>query len=100
MGFLVQASDPIPVRTGKLSATEAARSPSPVELGLLSAITVLAAVLRFHALAARTFWFDEGVSIGIARLQLVQLWTHFVASRSQYVTLLSAAAGLGALWAE
>ncbi len=73
MGFLVNASDPIPVRTGKLSATEAARSPSPAELGLLSAITVLAAVLRFHALAARTFWFDEGVSIGIARLD----WYNF-----------------------
>ena len=27
-----------------------------------------AAALRFHDLAAKTFWFDEGVSVGIARL--------------------------------
>src|SRR5271167_1006990 len=27
-----------------------------------------ATALRFHDLAAKTFWFDEGVSVGIARL--------------------------------
>jgi hypothetical protein len=32
------------------------------------------ALLRFHALAAKTFWFDEGVSVGIAGLD----WYNFV----------------------
>ena len=31
-------------------------------------ITGIATWLRFHDLAAKTFWFDEGVSVGIARL--------------------------------
>lgn len=46
--------------------------PSPsisvLEWGLLSLITALAAALRFHGLAAKGFWFDEGISAGIARL--------------------------------
>jgi 4-amino-4-deoxy-L-arabinose transferase-like glycosyltransferase len=37
-------------------------------------ITVAAAVLRLHALTAKSFWFDEGVSVGIARLD----WYNFV----------------------
>src|SRR5271167_3456953 len=32
-----------------------------------------ATALRFHDLAAKTFWFDEGVSVGIARLD----WYNF-----------------------
>jgi mannosyltransferase len=36
--------------------------------GILTLITLLAAGLRFHRLSARTFWFDEGVSVAIARL--------------------------------
>ena len=35
---------------------------------ILLAILLWHAVLCFHALASRTFWFDEGVSVGIARL--------------------------------
>jgi mannosyltransferase len=46
---------------------------SPLELSLLALITVLAAVLRFHSLAAKSFWFDEGVSVAIARLD----WYNF-----------------------
>ena len=37
-------------------------------------ITTAAAVLRFHALAAKTLWFDEGVSVAIARLD----WHNFL----------------------
>jgi uncharacterized membrane protein len=35
---------------------------------LLSATVLTAALLRFHALAVKPFWFDEGVSVAIARL--------------------------------
>jgi len=47
---------------------------SPLELSLLALITGVAAALRFHALAAKSFWFDEGVSVAIARLD----WYNFV----------------------
>ncbi len=40
---------------------------------MLVLITVLAGVLRFHSLAAKSFWFDEGVSVAIARLD----WYNF-----------------------
>jgi mannosyltransferase len=46
---------------------------SPLELGLLALIAGLAVVLRFHSLAAKSFWFDEGVSVAIARLD----WYNF-----------------------
>jgi len=45
----------------------------PLELSLLLVIAGLAAVLRFHSLAAKSFWFDEGVSVAIARLD----WYNF-----------------------
>ena len=40
----------------------------PLELSVLTVIAGVAAVLRFHSLAAKSFWFDEGVSVTIARL--------------------------------
>jgi mannosyltransferase len=46
---------------------------SPFELILLTLITAVAAALRFHSLAAKSFWFDEGVSVAIARLD----WYNF-----------------------
>jgi mannosyltransferase len=46
---------------------------SPTELILLCLITALAAALRLHSLAAKSFWFDEGVSVAIARLD----WYNF-----------------------
>jgi len=45
----------------------------PLELGLLIVITGAAARLRLHSLAAKSFWFDEGVSVAIARLD----WYNF-----------------------
>jgi mannosyltransferase len=39
----------------------------------LAAVLALAAGLRFHAIAARSLWFDEGFSLGIARLD----WWNF-----------------------
>jgi mannosyltransferase len=64
------------VHKGKTTESPIPRSPRPVsalELGLLALITSLAAVLRFHSLAAKSFWFDEGVSVAIARLD----WYNF-----------------------
>jgi mannosyltransferase len=73
MEFLVNASDATNGNTGSSSAVESARIPHALGLGLLAVITLIAAFLRFHALAAKTFWFDEGVSVGIARLD----WYNF-----------------------
>jgi len=47
--------------------------PRSIDLGIVCIITVIAAALRFHALAARPFWFDEGISVGIAKLD----WASF-----------------------
>jgi mannosyltransferase len=41
---------------------------------LLAFVTLLAAFLRMHALTAKSFWLDEGVSIDIARLP----WPRFL----------------------
>jgi len=49
-------------------------STSLIELGGLTLITAVSAILCFHALAAKTFWFDEGVSVAIARLD----WSNFI----------------------
>jgi mannosyltransferase len=42
-------------------------------LGALCLFIAIAAVLRLHNLAARNFWLDEGISVGIARLR----WADF-----------------------
>jgi len=60
-------------RTSGRSIPHAQKASSPFELSLLALITGLAAVLRFHSLAAKPFWFDEGVSVAIARLD----WYNF-----------------------
>jgi mannosyltransferase len=49
------------------------KASSPLDLILLGLITVLAVCLRLHSLAAKSFWFDEGVSVAIARLD----WYNF-----------------------
>ncbi|MBZ5706749.1 MAG: glycosyltransferase family 39 protein [Acidobacteriia bacterium] len=45
-----------------------------LDLGALALITAAAALLRFHAITAKSFWFDEGVSVAVARLD----WWNFV----------------------
>jgi mannosyltransferase len=74
-------------------------SPSFSDLSALALITVTAAVLRLHALTAKSFWFDEGVSVGIARLD----WYNFIrilwrreANMSLYYLLLRAWLHVGA----
>jgi hypothetical protein len=46
---------------------------SSLDLDVLVLITTAAAILRAHALTAKSFWFDEGVSVAIARLD----WENF-----------------------
>jgi mannosyltransferase len=62
-----------------------------LQWGLLASITLLALYLRLHALGARSFWFDECVSAGIARLRWSQfflaLWNR-EANMSMYYALL------------
>src|SRR3981189_188210 len=41
---------------------------------LLPLITLVAAVLRFHAITAKMFWFDEAISVEIARLPWQQFF--------------------------
>jgi len=49
------------------------RASSRLDLAWLAVIAGIAAVLRFHLLDAKSFWFDEGVSVAIARLD----WYNF-----------------------
>ena len=44
------------------------------EYAILAGIILLAAFLRFHAISAKSFWLDEGISFAIARLS----WSQFV----------------------
>ena len=86
MDFLVKSANipagrPEPRVAGSSSATGPAlhlEGPNPgssaLALGILAGITSGGALLRFHALASKTFWFDEGVSVGIAGLD----WYNFI----------------------
>jgi mannosyltransferase len=47
--------------------------PSLLEFGVLALIAGVAAALRFYSIATKSFWFDEGVSVAIARLD----WYNF-----------------------
>ncbi len=69
--------EPTASGAGDQKATESSTPQGPsssLDLILLAIITGLAAMLRFHSLAAKSFWFDEGVSVAIARLD----WYNFV----------------------
>jgi len=70
MEFLVNVTN---TTSGRASQTSVTGWPRLPVFGILAFITAFATVLRFHALAAKTFWFDEGVSVGIARLD----WYNF-----------------------
>jgi mannosyltransferase len=50
------------------------RAASVGEWAVLALTTIAAAAFRAHALASKTFWLDEGMSVGIARLD----WYNFV----------------------
>jgi mannosyltransferase len=55
------------------SAHVSPASPAWFDASVLSIIVGVAAALRLHSLAAKSFWFDEGVSVAIARLD----WYNF-----------------------
>jgi mannosyltransferase len=55
-------------------ARQAPETSTPLQLSLLALITGVAGALRFHSLSAKSFWFDEGVGVAIARLD----WYNFV----------------------
>jgi mannosyltransferase len=95
------------------NAAPISRTTSYVVLG---GILVCHAALSFHALAAKTFWFDEGVSVGIVRLDFynllrilwrreanmslyylaLRLWMHFGSSPA-FVRSLSVTFSVGAV---
>jgi mannosyltransferase len=63
---------------GDRTTADSVRHSSPeasslLDLSVLALLDGLTAFLRFHALAAKSFWFDEGVSVAIARLD----WYNF-----------------------
>lgn len=60
-------------RTAVGSSSSPTLHPAWFDVGVLFVILTVAAALRFHSLAAKSFWFDEGVSVAIARLD----WYNF-----------------------
>jgi mannosyltransferase len=60
-------------RTTVESSSSPTLHPPWFDVGALFVIMAVAAALRFHSLAAKSFWFDEGVSVAIARLD----WYNF-----------------------
>jgi mannosyltransferase len=109
----VNVANTEPGSKGKPSDIQLTLAPA---LGILTLITILAAFFRFHALAARTFWFDEGVSVGVARLDwynfgrilwrreanmslyylLLRIWLHLGQSEA-FIRALSVILGLAAI---
>jgi mannosyltransferase len=67
--------------------------PTSLWIVLLGAITLIGALLRFHAIGQKSVWVDEGVSIALARLDwynfLRILWRH-EANMTLYYLLLRA----------
>ena len=66
-------------------------SPSAVDLSILALVTAAGAALRLHALTVKSLWFDEGVSVGIARLDaynFVRILWRREANMSLYYLLL------------
>lgn len=84
-----QPSDPKD-RTAR-SVRQASSSAAAWEFSAVGLITLVAALLRFLSLSQKSFWFDEGVSVAIARLPLYDflriLWRR-EANMSLYYLLL------------
>lgn len=61
------------------SVPEPTRTSGPaICYGLLAAIVSVGAVLRIHGISSKVIWFDETISIGVARLP----WFHFLRALS------------------
>src|SRR5258706_13676893 len=68
-----QASQILPL-PATLPAPARVRADTTTSSWLLALITLVAAVLRLHAIAAKSFWLDEAISVGFARLPWQQFF--------------------------
>jgi mannosyltransferase len=68
------------VTTATTTGRDSRRVPAWLWVVLLAVITLIGALLRFHAIGQKNIWVDEGVSIALARLDwynlLRILWRH------------------------
>ena len=71
--MLLRAALPARQPRDPQALTRLQTNPTWFDAGSLFIIAAVAAALRFHLLAAKSFWFDEGVSVAIARLD----WYNF-----------------------
>src|SRR5712692_6465637 len=62
---------PLPAES---SAPDRSRRGTKTTFWLLALITLVAAILRWHGIASKSFWLDEGISVEIARLP----WRQFL----------------------
>lgn len=68
-----QATEILPPPT-ILPAPDRVHAKTTMNSWLLALITLVAAVLRLHAITAKSFWLDEGISVQIARLPWQQFF--------------------------
>jgi hypothetical protein len=65
------------VDTQERTASSPLPSFAPKEAIALAATLIIAAWLRFHLLGVKSFWMDEGFSLGIARLSWLDFYRIF-----------------------
>ncbi|MCU1341778.1 MAG: hypothetical protein JWN92_1201, partial [Candidatus Acidoferrum typicum] len=63
-----QATEILPAPPATLPAPDRVRTGTTTSSWLLILITLVAAVLRLHAITTKSFWLDEGISVEISRL--------------------------------
>src|SRR5579862_539056 len=65
---------PTQISTENHPVAAISRERGGLDWALVTAITIIAAILRLHGLDSKIPWFDEAMSAGIARLP----WSEFV----------------------
>src|SRR5271154_4321035 len=81
----------LPPTVVSLPATPKWRVSPKTNAVLVGSVTFFAAILRLHALTAKSFWLDEGISVEIARLpwaQFLFVLRHREANMALYYLLL------------
>src|SRR6202790_1874946 len=92
-----QATEILPVAATP-SAAGRVHASTTTSSWLVSFITLVAAILRFHAITAKSFWLDEGISVEIARLpwrQFFYVLRHREINMALYNVLLHFCVSLG-----
>src|SRR6266566_969714 len=92
-----EATQTLPISAAS-SAPDRLRPGIILSFWLLALITVVAAFLRFHGIAAKSFWLDEGASVEIARLpwrQFFYVLSHREINMALYYVLLHLWMALG-----